>query len=252
MCWFVEGKGRVYATKSEWLSFWTFSVNICVGWGREHFYFYLFTHPQATSGPGWEPVWKDFFHKRRIPLPYILSPGSESSQNQKAFSQPINEQGQVKVFHIYLLLLIFFFLDQFFYSTLEPNHCIFHHYSKCTLKEDLFSMLTSIFLHIVFICLGGDFGDFVAFIVILCQTQRSLNSTLSTIPTPEGSQGNNVLQEQQQTLSPKYHFVCMSYTQLPSIMGSLVKNELENSLGLPCFLLRAPDVNWEPVCSGMM
>lgn len=71
-------------------------------------------------------------------------------------------------------------------------------------------MLTSIFLHIIFIHLGEDF---VAFIVILCQTQSSLNSTLSIIPTPEGSQGNNVLQEEQQTLSPKYHFVCKSYTQ---------------------------------------
>lgn len=109
---------------------------------------------------------------------------------------------------IFIYCCSFFLLDQFF-STLEPNHCIFH-YRKCTLKEDLFSMLMLIFLRIIFICLGRDF---VAFIVILCQTQSSLNSTLSIIPTPESPQGNNVLQEQQQTLSPKYHFISMSYTQ---------------------------------------
>lgn len=206
MCWFAEGKGRVYATKSGWLSFWTF-YSCCMCRMRKRTCLSIYSY--ASS----------FWARMRASLKRCFSEEKNFLTLHPSFcfwecSEPeclltTHQWARSGEGLLYLFIAAHFFFLINFFSTLEPNHCIFH-YRKCTLKEDLFSMLMLIFLRIIFICLGRDF---VAFIVILCQTQSSLNSTLSIIPTPESPQGNNVLQEQQQTLSPKYHFISMSYTQ---------------------------------------
>lgn len=136
------------------------------------------------------------------PVPFL---GREASEPESLLTAHQWARSAEGLSYLFSTAPLFFFLVHFFFLTLGPNHCIIHHCSKTILKEDLPSMLTSAFLHIIFI---GLRWDFLAVIVVLwSETQESLNPFLPNHYNSWRFPRKHYAQRTIANFEPEYHFV---------------------------------------------
>lgn len=126
-----------------------FIVDLCAGWGRE--WSCPFAPLQAASRSALE-LWQGVHCERRII--YALPWKRRLRARTSPYNPPMNKVSWWSFIFIHCCPSLFCPCSFFFLFTLEPNHCIIHRNRKLILKEDLFSILTSTFLHIIFTCLA--------------------------------------------------------------------------------------------------